>query len=101
MKKLSILFTWLSLVGVAAAAPYVVYSGPVTVTFPVSAKGTIELYVITDLADTSKFDVLQFDSKERGAAITAYPQANQSSFESNLNFFGSVDGANGGSSMAV
>ncbi len=104
MKKLSSLFGWLLLAGVASAAPYIVYSGSTqeTVVTPSgSALKTFEVYLITDLADTTSYGILQFDAVTRQGEITIYPIANPTSVEANLNLFGSVDAAGGIGGTAV
>ncbi len=104
MKKLSSLFALALCAQLASAAPYVVYSGQAQGSVTSAAgpvKETTDIYLVTDLSDTSSYGILRYDAKTKQGAITIYPIASPTDVESNLNFFGNVATTSGKRSLAV
>lgn len=93
MKKLSTLFGWLLLAGVASAAPYIVYSGSITgsnYSANGAANASVLLYLVTDVADTSNFAVLIVDPVHKTYSVIGRPSDSPASDEGLNNFLGSV-----------
>jgi autotransporter-associated beta strand protein len=88
----------------ASAAPYIVYSGTVT-TGSFSALGTTKatttVYLLTDLADTSDFAILQTNATNHYYMVVGRPSDNPPAGEANTNFFGGVVASTGKAGMAA
>jgi hypothetical protein len=82
----------------APAAPYLVYTGSdYAYSFPSIDNTATEqqLYLVTDLADTSTFAILEINRLTGTYTILARPFASPTTEETNNNFFGSVPATGG------
>jgi len=103
MKTLSLFFL-AGLTGLAPAAPYIAYSGDGDGSdFSASgnAKTATVLYVLTDLADTSSFAVLQVDPAGKTYTVNSRPSSSPTAEETNNNFLGGITTSNAKDGMAV
>ncbi len=92
MKKLSFLFAWTLLAGVASAAPYLVYSGTISGTnysFSKPTSAATKIYVLTDLSNTANFAVLLVNASGQYSTL-ARPSDSPTTEEANNNFFAST-----------
>ena len=92
------------LASLAPAAPYIVYSGEgIGGDFSSSgaAKKATLLYLITDVADTSSFALMQVNAAGKVYEVIARPSASPTTEETNNNFLGGITTSSSKSGMAV
>ena len=97
-----VLFTGLT--SLVSADPFIVYTGTSTssnITAAGTAKSTTAFYLITDLADTSKFAFAQADTSSKIYTSISIPTASPTADEANNNFFGGITASNGKSGAGV
>ena len=88
----------------AQAAPYVVYSGQATGTVfgaSGSSNTSTTLYLVTDLADTSSFAILQLNPASKIYTVVSRPSASPTTEEANHNFFGGLAATTGKTGVGV
>jgi hypothetical protein len=104
MKFISSLIFALLTAGMAQASPYVVYLGSATGSTS-SASGSTRtsdaVYLLTDMADTSNFAILQIDATDGVYTVISRPSDVPPAGEATDNFFGGILAANGKGGMGV